>query len=77
MFIAVGKTRRPVRRAPARRSGHSVGQLYRRRLPGRRVFFRRNTRHMRRRSRLVDWLGAAAMLAAMISWGALLSLLGS
>ncbi len=73
MFIAVQKTRRPIRRAPARRP---AARLYRSQ-PGRRVFLRRRAQHVKRRLRSASWLGAAAMLAAMISWGALLSLLGS
>jgi hypothetical protein len=76
MFIAVQKTRRPVRRAPACRCGRSAVRLYRSQ-PGRRFFLRRSAQHVKRRSLWTDWLGVAAMLAAMVSWGALLSLLGS
>lgn len=76
MFIAVQKTRRPIHRAPARRSGHPAARLYRSQ-PGRRVFLRRRAQHVKRHSCSASLLGAAAMLAAMISWGALLSLVGS
>ncbi len=76
MFIAVQKTHRPVHRAPARRCGRPAARLYRRQ-PERRVFLRRRAQHVKRRLRSAAWLSAAAMLAAMISWGALLSLLGS
>jgi hypothetical protein len=76
MFIAVQKTRRPIRRTPAHRSGRPAARLYRSQ-PGRRVFLRGRAQHVKRRLRSASWLGAAAMLAAMISWGALLSLLGS
>lgn len=76
MFVAVQQSRRRVRRIPMRPRGRRATRLYRSQC-GRRVFFGRSTRHVRRRSRIVPWLGAAAMLAAMVSWGALLSLLAS
>jgi hypothetical protein len=40
------------------------------------LFFGLNAQHMRR-AWLADWLGAAAMLLGMLSWGALAALLGA
>ncbi len=75
MFVAVQQGRRPVRHRATRRRNRRATRLYRSQ-SGRRVFFGPSTRHVRRHSRVVPWLGAAAMMAAMVSWGALLSLLG-
>lgn len=75
MFVAVKKTRRRIHRAATPPPGRQADRLYRAR-PGRRVFLRRSTRHLKRRSRAADWLGAAAMLAGVVSWAVLLSLLG-
>ncbi len=40
-------------------------------------FLRRTTQHVTVHPRLADWLGALAMLCGIVSWGALLALLGS
>jgi len=42
-----------------------------------RIFFARRAQHMASGSRLREWLGAAATLAAIVGWGALLMLLGA
>ena len=43
---------------------------------GRPLFFGLVAQHMKR-SRLADWLGAAAMLLAVASWGVLAAMLGA
>ncbi len=76
MFIAVRKSRRRIHRAVARHPGRQASRLYRAQ-PVRRVFLGRSTQHLSRCSSAADWLAAAAMLAGIVSWGVLLSLLGS
>ena len=75
MFTAVKQTRRRLRPA-ARRARHPDGRLYAAQT-GRHIFLSRGTRHLRRSLRVASWLGAGLMLAGVVSWGLLLSLLGT
>jgi hypothetical protein len=76
MFITLKASRYQGRRVAARRSGRKAPRLYRARST-RRFFLRATAQHVRRPSPAADWLGAAAMLLGVASWGLLLSLLGA
>jgi hypothetical protein len=76
------RKRRPITRrdwkSDRRRGGQHrvwIGSRARRSAP-RPLFFGLSAQHMRR-SWPAEWLGAAAMLLAMLSWGALAALLGA
>ena len=76
------RKRRPITRrdwkSDRRRGGQRrvwVGSRARRSAP-RPLFFGLSAQHMRR-SWPAEWLGAAAMLLAILSWGALAALLGA
>jgi hypothetical protein len=76
MYIALQATGYHSRRLAARRPMRKAPRLYR--VRGTRHFFLRATaQHVRRPAPAADWLGAAAMLLGVASWGVLLSLLGA
>ncbi len=60
----------------ARRSGRARTGRAARYPVSRASFLPRTTRQMKRTSLTLDWLGGAAMLLAVASWGVLASLLG-
>jgi len=75
MFITLKATGYHSRRVAARRPRRKAPRLYP--ASGTRHFFLRATaQHVKRPSPAGDWLGAAAMLLGVTSWGVLLSLLG-
>lgn len=78
--MLVAKTRRAHRR-PTRRAARPRPRIYVGRMVTRRaaatIFLRQTTQQVAARSRLVDWLGAVAMLGGMVGWGMILTLVGS
>ena len=76
MFIALKAIRCHNRRFAARRPRRPAPRIYRAHVR-RRFFLPATAQHVKRPSPVADWLGAAAMLAGMASWGVLLSLLAS
>lgn len=80
-MTARGRKRRPITRRDwksARRDGSRrvwSGSRARRR-PARPLFFALSAQQVKR-SRRADWLGAAAMLLGVLSWGAVAALLSA
>lgn len=77
MLVAQGRRRRQAspRRARQPRRVYVGGAVTRH--ASATFFFRRTTQHVTALPCFADWLGAAAMLGGILSWGALLLLLGS
>jgi hypothetical protein len=76
--VTRGRKRRPITRrdwrSVERPRGRSKVWIGSRAGAARPLFLALNAQHMRR-SRPTEWLGAAAMLLGVLSWGALASLL--
>ena len=67
-------SRRRAMPARPRRRAYAGGAVTRR--AASRVFLARSAQQVASGTRLGDWLGAAAMLAAIAGWGTLLALVG-